>query len=247
MKSLSMFAKVSIGLVATIVVAAAIFLLGIRPTLQNIAYHEENVSQLENKVALIPRARQLVQMAQQKVAEAELALAQIDRTKMPVNTIDLSDRLKAWMQYPDMVREIGKKLEAWPIKTGVERLYSVALPGPPSDPNAIPELVLVYPIGTVQVRASSFEGLLNHVRRWNEIPNLVVLVDGLSIQGTSPNLIGSYSMVVFVYPRITGGQPGPRVPSSPQAAGGAPGGFGGGPMPAAPMGFGGAPRGGPGI
>ncbi len=248
MKGLSMFAKVSIGLVATIVVAAAIFLLGIRPTLQSIKYHEENIAQLEQKVAMIPRARQLVQMAQDKVDEANRALAEIDRTKMPVNTIDLSDRLKAWMQYPDMVREIGKKLEAWPAKTGAERLYTVALPGPPSDPNAIPELALVYPIGTVQVRASSFEGLLNHIRRWNDVPNLVVLVDGLAIQGTSPNLIGSYSLTVFVYPRVSAGQPGPRVPSSPQAAaGGAPGGFGGGPAPAAPMGFGGGPRGGPGI
>ena len=107
MKGLSMFAKVSIGLVATIVVAAAIYLLGIRPTLQNIKYHEDNIAQLEQKVAQIPRARQLVQLAQQRVEQANRDLAAIDRAKMPVNTIDLSDRLKAWMQYPDMTREIA--------------------------------------------------------------------------------------------------------------------------------------------
>jgi hypothetical protein len=83
-------------------------------------------------------------------------------------------------------------------------------------------------MGAVQVRASSFERLLNHVRKWNEIPNLVVLVDGLSISGMSPNLVGSYTLTVFVYPR-NGDNPGPNVPSSPQAGGaGAPGGFGGG-------------------
>lgn len=229
MKGLSMFAKVSIGLVATIVVAAAIFLLGIRPTLQNIQYHEENIALLEQKVAQIPRARQLVQRAQQRVDQANRDLAIIDRTKMPRNTIDLSDRLKAWMQYPEMTREIGIKLRAWPEKTGVQRLYEVALPPPPNDPNAIPSLALVFPIGAVQVRATSFEGLLNHIRKWNEIPNLVVLVDGLSISGMSPRLIGSYTMVVFVYPRVTGGQPGPNVPSSPQGQqGGMPSGFGGG-------------------
>lgn len=228
MKGLSMFAKVSIGLVATIVVAAAIYLLGIRPTLQNIKYHEDNIAQLEQKVAQIPRARQLVQQAQQRVEQANRDLAAIDRTKMPVNTIDLSDRLKAWMQYPDMTREIAKKLEAWPAKTGVQRLYTVAMPPPPNDPNAIPTLALVFPLGTVQVRASSFEGLLNHVRKWNDVPNLVVLVDGLTISGMSPNLIGSYTLVAFVYPR-NGDRPGPNVPSSPQAgAGGAPGGVGGG-------------------
>ncbi len=227
MKGLSMFAKVSIGLVATIVVAAAIFLLGIRPTLQNIKYHEENIAQLEQKVAQIPRARQLVQQAQQRVDQANRDLALIDRRKMPVNTIDLSDRLKAWMQYPDMTREIAKKLEAWPEKTGVQRLYNVVLPPPPNDPNAIPTLALVYPMGTVQVRAASFEALLNHVRKWNDVPNLVVLVDGLTISGMSPQLFGSYTLTVFVYPR-NGDKPGPNVPSSPQAPGGAPGGFGGG-------------------
>jgi hypothetical protein len=228
MKGLSMFAKVSIGLVATIVVAAAIYLLGIRPTLQNIQYHEENIALLEQKVAQIPRARRLVQQAQQRVEQAKRDLERLDRTKMPVNTIDLRDRLQAWIRYPDMVREIGKKLESWPAKTGVQRLYTVVLPPPPTDPNAIPSLVLVYPMGAVQVRASSFEKLLNHVRKWNEIPNLVVLVDGLSISGMSPNLVGSYTLTVFVYPR-NGDNPGPNVPSSPQAGGaGAPGGFGGG-------------------
>jgi len=228
MKGLSMFAKVSIGLVATIVVAAAIYLLGIRPTLQNIKYHEENIAQLEQKVAQIPRARQLVQQAQQRVEQANRDLALIDRTKMPVNTYDLSDRLKAWIQYPDMAREIAKKLEAWPAKTGVQRLYRVVMPPPPNDPNALPALVWVHSLGAVQVRASSFEGLLNHVRKWNDVPNLVVLVDGLTIAGMSPELIGSYTLTVFVYPR-NGDRPGPNVPSSPQTgAGGAPGGFGGG-------------------
>ncbi|MER3403418.1 MAG: hypothetical protein C4336_04905 [Armatimonadota bacterium] len=227
--NLSMFAKVAIGLVLTIDVAAAIYLLGIRPTLQNITYHEENIQQLENKVAMIPQAERLVQRAQQKVEEAKQQLAIIDRTKMPRNTIDLSDRLKAWMSWPDMVREIGKKLEAWPAKTGVERLYGVALPGPPTDPNAINPIVLVYSLGTVQVRASSFENLLNHVRKWNELPNLLVLVDGLSIQGMSPNLVGSYTLTVFVYPR-NGDNMGPPVPSAPSTGGmGAPGGFGAAP------------------
>lgn len=228
MKGLSMFAKVSIGLVATIVVAAAIYLLGIRPTLQNIKYHEENIALLEQKVAQISRAQQLVQQARQRVEQANRDLAVIDRTKMPVTTYDVSDRLKAWMQYPDMIREIAKKLEAWPAKTGVQRLYRVVMPPPPNDPNALPALVWVYSLGAVQVRASSFEGLLNHVRKWNDIPNLVVLVDGLTIAGMSPELVGSYTLTVFVYPR-NGDKPGPNVPSSPQAgAGGAPGGLGGG-------------------
>ncbi|MDW8106739.1 MAG: hypothetical protein RMK45_04570 [Armatimonadota bacterium] len=248
MKGLSMFAKVSIGLTLTIVVAAAIFLLGIRPALQNIAYYRENIQQLEAKVAQIPRAQRLVQRAQERVRQAERDLARIERTKMPKNTIDLSDRLKAWMQYPDMVREIGIKLRVWPERTGVQRLYEVNLPPPPNDPNAIPTLALVFPIGQVQVRAASFESLLNHVRKWNEVPNLVVLVDGLAIQGMSPELYGSYTLTVFVYPRLSKGQVGPNVPSSPQQATGttpALGGFGAGVgMPGGP-GAGGF--GGPGI
>ena len=232
MKGLTLFAKVSIGLVATIVVAAAIYLLGIRPAVQNIAYHETYNESLRQKAAMIPQAQALVRDAERKVKESEAALAVIQRRRMPKSTISLANRLQAWVQWHDMVREIGKKLEAWPVKTGVQRLYAVQLPGPPTDPNQIPSLVLVFPIGQVQVRASSFNALLNHVRKWNEVPNLLVLVDGLAIQGTSPNLIGTYTMTVFVYPL---GPEGPTVPS------GSGGGTGGG-MPGAPGGcFGGPP------
>jgi len=233
MKGLTLFAKVSIGLVSTIVVAAAIYLLGIRPTAQNIAYHETYNEQLRQKAAMVPQAQALVRDAERKVKEAEAELAVIQRTRMPKSTINLANRLQAWVQYHEMVREIGKKLEAWPAKTGVQRLYTVQLPGPPTDPNQIPELALVFPIGQVQVRASSFEALLNHVRKWNDIPNLLVLVDGLAIQGTSPNLIGTYTMVVFVYPL---GPAGAAVPSG-SGAGGAAGGMPGGPS----VGFGGPP------
>ncbi|GBC91894.1 hypothetical protein HRbin15_00354 [bacterium HR15] len=227
MKGLTLFAKVSIGLVSTIVVAAAIYLLGIRPTAQNIAYHETYNESLRQKAALIPQAQALVQAAERKVKEAEATLAVIQRKRMPKSTINLANRLQAWVQWHEMVREIGKKLEAWPVKTGVVPLYAVQLPGPPTDPNQIPELVLVFPIGQVQVRASSFNALLNHVRKWNEVPNLLVLADGLAIQGTSPNLIGTYTLTVFVYPL---GPAGPAVPSGSGggAGGGMPGGFGGG-------------------
>ncbi len=249
MKGLTLFARISIGLVATIVVAAAIYLLGIRPTAQNIAYHETYNESLQQKVAMIPEARRLVEQAQRKVKESEAALQVIYQRRMPKSTISLADRLQAWVQYHQMVREIGKKLEAWPEKTGVQRLYAVQLPGPPTDPNQIPELVLVFPLGTVQVRASSFEGLLRHVRQWNNVPNLLVLVDGLAIQGTSPNLIGSYTLTVFVYPK---GPAGPPVPSGGGGAGGGmPGGFGAPPAPGGLGGFGpsagGGPPSGPGI
>ncbi len=243
MKGLTLFAKVSIGLVSTIVVAAAIFLLGIRPTAQNIAYHETYNESLRQKVAMIPQAQALVRDAERKVKEAQAALKVIQQKRMPKSTINLANRLQAWVQWHEMVREIGKKLEAWPIKTGVQPLYTVQLPGPPTDPNQIPELALVFPIGQVQVRASSFEALLNHVRKWNEVPNLLVLVDGLAIQGTSPNLIGTYTLTIFVYPL---GPAGAQVPSGSGggAGGGMPGGMGGGfvgPPPAGgapPAGFG---------
>ncbi len=231
-----MFAKVSIGLVLTTVVAAAIFLLGIRPTLQNITYYQEHNAQLQEKVAMIPRAERLVQMAQEKVKEAEANLARIETAKMPRKTIDMRDRLKAWMDYPDMVREVVERLQSWPEKTGVQLFNRFVLPGPPADPNQIPTAVLVFPMGAVRVRAESFEKLLQHVRKWNEIPNLVVLVDGLAIQGMSPDLLASYTLTVFIYPRH-GFEPGPPVPSG--SAGGAGGGFGGGGFGAPPAPFGG--------
>jgi hypothetical protein len=241
---LSMFAKVSIGLVSTIVVAAAIYLLGIRPASADITEHERYIGELDQKIAQQLQAEALVREAAQRVKEAQTKLARIEVRKMPKSTIDLRNRLNAWVQYHDMIREIGKKLEAWPMKTGVQRLYNVTLPAPPTDPNALPEKLMVFPIGSVQVRASSFQALLRHVERWNDIPNLLVMVDGLAIQGTSPRLFGSYSMTVYVYPKTRDGQAGPPVPT----AGGGTGGFGAPGMGAPGMGAPGiAPPGGGGF
>lgn len=239
---LSMFAKISIGLVSTIVVAAAIYLLGIRPANADIAEHKRYISELDQKIAQMPQARRLVEEAELRVREAQAKLARIEVRRMPKSTIDLRDRLNAWVQYHDMIREIGKKLEAWPMKTGVQRLYNVSLPAPPTDPNALPEKLIVFPIGSVQVRASSFPSLLRHVERWNDIPNLLVMVDNLAIQGVSPQLFGSYSMTVYVYPKTRDGQAGPPVPTAGSGGGvgglGAPAGFGA-PGMAAPPGGGG--------
>ncbi|MCS7065667.1 MAG: hypothetical protein NZL85_05260, partial [Fimbriimonadales bacterium] len=107
MKGLTLFARVSIGLVATIVVAAAIYLLGIRPTAQNIAYHETYNESLRQKAAMIPQAQELVKAAERKVKEAEAALAIIQQRRMPKSTINLANRLQAWVQWHEMVREIG--------------------------------------------------------------------------------------------------------------------------------------------
>lgn len=237
MKGLTRASILSIGIVATLVVAAAIYLLGIRPTQANIAEHQRYNGELEQKRALVPECERLLKQAQAKVKESEAKLMRYQVEKMPKQNIDLSDRLQAWVQYHAMLREIGKKLESWPAKTGVMLLSGFQLPPPSPDPNQIPYPLLTFPIGQVHVRASSFKTLLDHVRAWNKVPNLLVQVDGLTIQGTSPLLNATYNLTVYVFPKASGGQVGPAVPTATGAEGGGGGGFAP-PSMGMPMGFG---------
>ena len=106
--------------------------------------------------------------------------------------------------------------------------------------------VVIYDLGQVQVRGT-YKQILAHVRSWARIPNFLAVADGLSLSGTSPNLIGTYNLQVVGFIQKKGlSAPVPEVAGA-TAGGGAGGfgGFGGGPGgPGGPGGFRGGPPGG---
>lgn len=92
--------------------------------------------------------------------------------------------------------------------------------------------------GTIKVEGT-FPEILHHIALWNNF-NRIALIDGLTLSGNSPNLVGSYNITIYEFPR-NADKPGKQVPSS---AGTGPGAGGGG-MRMGPPG-GGAPPGVPG-
>jgi hypothetical protein len=94
--------------------------------------------------------------------------------------------------------------------------------------------------GTIKVQGT-FSEILHHISTWNNF-NRIALIDGFTLSGNSPDLVGSYDVTIYEFPRNTD-KPGKQVPS--EAGTGAGGGGGGGAagMPRMMPGGGGAPPG----
>ena len=74
---------------------------------------------------------------------------------------------------------------------------------------ALPAPVLVFDLGNVTV-TGTFQQISDNVKAWSRMPHFLAVADGLRLQGTSPNLTGTYavSIVGFVdIPKDEKGQP----------------------------------------
>ena len=123
--------------------------------------------------------------------------------------------------------------------------------------------VLIFDFGTITVQGT-YKQILDNVRAYKTMPHYLAVTDGLRIDGTSPNLTGTYNLTVVgflrskkIAPAVNeggaaasgaggfggfGGPGGPGGPMGPMGPMG-PGGPGGRSRPMAPMGAGGPPTG----
>lgn len=179
-----------------------------------------------------PAAERDLKKAKQEVAAAQADWRKYDRTYMP--DIDLSNLYRAMRQlWREQLTVLGPSVNKYlQADKKVQVQANIALPAPPTDPNAVNQQVFVYDLGNVSVQGT-FNDVLNHVARWNKF-NRLVLADGLTLAGNSPQLVGTYSLRVFEFPH-NADKVGPSFPS----AGGATGGFGGGGFGGPPSGYGG--------
>jgi hypothetical protein len=143
----------------------------------------------------------------------------------------------------EQIKTLGPKVDAYLRKDKSVRVLQAnfQLPPPPTDPNAINRKYFEYSLGTVSVMGT-FENITKHVERWNNFDRLV-LADGLTLSGNSPQLVGTYTLRAFVLPR-NADKPGAAWPSAGGGQGGGMPGMGGmggpgmmGPMGGGPMGM----------
>jgi hypothetical protein len=109
-----------------------------------------------------------------------------------------------------------------------------SLPGQTTDPAAIPQTIITFPIGQIQV-VGSFHNVNDYARAWNQFKR-VVAIDGFALT-PGPNtsgaqtVLGTGTATIYVFPHAAPNATGPGVGT------GGPGGGG----PAVPPGFGGGP------
>ena len=151
-----------------------------------------------------PQAQKLAQAdlvkAQGEVQQEQLQWRVIETTLMP--KYDVSHRYAAWQQLgQELSLNLGPSLQRWIPRTGVVPQSDISISAPPASPNAITAQPLIIPIGsgTVQV-GGSFRRILKHVQDWNNF-NRLVEIDGLSLHGNSPLMLGTYTAKVIIFPQ----------------------------------------------
>jgi Predicted membrane protein len=235
-----------IGIVLSIIAAAGIYIGLIKPLMERKAEADAKYEAQKQIADQMPSAQADRKKAEQEVRDAKRDWAVYERRLMP--TINLSNLFTAQRQlWNEQINVLGPKVVRYLNADRRVRVVSqnISLPAPPSDPNAVAQKIFTFPLGQVSV-AGTFNDILKHAERWNDFDRLV-LVDGLTLSGNSPGLVGTYSLTAYIITQSD--EIGPSIPQAQPATGGfgggfggPPGGFPGGPPPGAggpPPGFGG--------
>ena len=118
---------------------------------------------------------------------------------MPPYDVSLP-RMTAWQQLSnELTYNLGPDVERWIPRTGVTPLSTFSIAAPPNSPNAITNAPLIIPLGSVNVQGD-FRRILYHFLKWNDF-NRLVLADGLSLHGNSPNMTATYTAEVIIFPQ----------------------------------------------
>lgn len=102
---------------------------------------------------------------------------------------------------------------------------------------SVPFPVVIHDLGQVTV-TGTYNQIMKNVRSWSNFPHYLAVVHGLQLQGTAPQLTGTYNLSMVGYirydglygpvPSGTGAAPaggGSGIPGAPTAPGGRPTGF----------------------
>jgi hypothetical protein len=235
-----------IGLVLSIISGVLIFFLLIKPANEEKAAADARYETAHQTAVLEPQKQNELKVAKANVVQAQANWNRLDRQLMP--DIDVSNLYRGMRQlWNEQIKVLGPRVEKYLRADKSVQIVSanIQLPPPPTDPNAVNRKAFVYDLGSVTVMGN-FEEITRHVERWNKFDRLV-LADGLTLQGNSPRLFGTYTLRLFVFPHGTD-KPGPAIPQAGGGQGGMMGGMGGpGMMGGMPGGMGGPMMSGPGM
>lgn len=220
-----------IGAVLIVIAAVTIYFALIKPTNEAIQAAADRISAAQTIIDKQPQALKDQEKAKQEVAEAKAKWSIYDREYMYTRynghvqpIVDISNLLTGMRElWYEQIKVLQPKVQNFLLADKTVQVVSSSLKvaAPPSDPNSIARKAFVFDLGSVTV-VGSFNDVLNNAERWNKFDRLM-LVDGLSLQGNSPKLAGTYTLRCI---ELTHGEK--PAETIPQASGNQ-GGFGVGP------------------
>lgn len=221
-----------VGVVLSLLAAAGIGFLLIKPTLEETAAQQAIYDQNypDSTPGAQANAKKALNDAKLKVQEIKFQWAVKSAAKMP--RYDVSNRELALRQITyELDHYLGPDLQHHLHTTGVKTDTQIVLPAPPVNPNDITAEPVVIPLGTITV-TGDFRHILAHFYEWQSF-NRLVMVDNLAFNGSSPYMTATYTATLYIFPQ-NDDKLGPIIPQAgtgaPGAAGGGyPGGGGGGP------------------
>ena len=197
-----------IGCVLCIIAGTALFFLSIKPKRE--AYEAafaryETASALANEQAE-SRARADLAEAIAEKARLQQALDVQMAKRMP--NLDFSCRDRGMITlWHEQIEKMGPMLEKFALNSSAKVVPTVfQLPSPPANPNdpAFDSDVLTFGPWKIQA-VGDFTSLMNDIRRWNNCQRLM-MVDKVSLWGTSSHLGVSYEVTCYVFPLAKGGE-----------------------------------------
>jgi hypothetical protein len=267
MKLISSFwTVVIISLAVSIIFLSYGFFHEYRPKVTQAGYNQAYADALETEENKMPQAKKRQQTAIKLVQDKSEAWNMYVATKTPTTSlatggIDISEDPYKLSRDTWVFRDsIQKAVNAQLKKGGVKLLGDGPTIPTPTDINNVAGLlssyyhypgikfpVLMFNLGQIQVQGT-YKQIMDHIRSYKTMPNYLAMTDGLRLDGTAPELTGTYNLTIVGF--IRGNKVFGSIPEESSGAStggfGGPGGFGGrGGPPGGPGSFGRRPGGGP--
>jgi len=240
---LGRFAILMFGIMVFIATTSWGFFYSYMPNMKEVGMLKESKTANDAEAAKKPQAEKRYKKAVQMIDEKAKAWKQIVETRTPPmdlrkGGIDLS--VNAWQlavdtpKYRDSVQKaVNVQLKKGGVKVISSPLVQVLDANLPVNQilatfynyPALKFPVVIFDFGTITVQGT-YKQILDNVRAYKSMPNYLAVTDGLRLDGTSPELTGTYNLTVVGFIRTK--SIAPSVPEGAAASGaggaGAPGG-----------------------
>ena len=249
---LGRFAIIMIGILICVGFLSWGIFYQMMPNNKEVAMLEKATQDNKDQAALMPKAKarreEAIKMVEAKAAAwAKTVAARTPGTTVRSGGIDLSiDPWQLTVETPKFRNSIQAAVNAQVKRGGVKVVNGPAVPLVDTTQPATQMLasffnypaiafpVVIFDFGTITVQGT-YRQIMDNVRSYKTMPHYLAVADGLRIDGTSPNLTGTYNLTVVGFIRAKKIAPAVNEGAASASAGG----FGGAAGPGGPGGFGG--------
>lgn len=205
-----------VGLSVALVALSFAYFQYYEPNMQLAAWNDARSESLRTEIAKRPQAQRRVEEAKAMVEEKGSQWKATVATRTPpssVNAGGINLAVNAWQLTVDSQRfrnSIQRAVNRQVRAGGVTVQQGPEIPSPDLSATTIvanyynyPALnfpVVMFDLGAVVVRGT-YSQITENVRAWSRMPNYLAVADGLTIQGTSPNLVGTYNLSIVGFIR----------------------------------------------